>query len=382
MPNLLTLLGNVGQVAGAAESTYARLQDLQQKRQLAALSAAEARQRMQAGQMQMQRLQQQMTQDAQQLQRDQQIAALGGQVLQQLGGGFPQVPAGQPGPGMPTAPTGGPPPVGAGQPAVPAGPGAPQTNQPASLFGPPDTPTGYSVSALARGIKRLSPQADDATVFQTVGQIQHLLAPDAKMELQRQMVEFKQNMAEERLHQGEERLGIQRDNLDIRQEVAGLRAKLLEKELAGDDPRQNQKHQQRLEEIAARAGEKNPEMETAKADINDAKAEFQNYDRKVKSLMQENGGLLPGPGSPRYADLDKALKGRAAANDKVQAVQKKYDDLIRRGKTKAASAAPQQGAQPPALPQEAVQQLEEGHVTTFGNGQKWTLQNGQPVQVE
>ena len=34
-----------------------------------------------------------------------------------------------------------------------------------------------------------------------------------------------------------------------------------------------------------------------------------------------------------------------------------------------------------ALPDAARKQLQEGHVTTFGNGQKWTLQNGKPVQV-
>lgn len=35
----------------------------------------------------------------------------------------------------------------------------------------------------------------------------------------------------------------------------------------------------------------------------------------------------------------------------------------------------------PSLPPAAVSQLMEGRVTVFGNGQKWTLRNGQPVQV-
>lgn len=34
------------------------------------------------------------------------------------------------------------------------------------------------------------------------------------------------------------------------------------------------------------------------------------------------------------------------------------------------------------LPQEALQHLSEGNVTTFRNGQKWTLKNGSPVRVE
>ena len=34
------------------------------------------------------------------------------------------------------------------------------------------------------------------------------------------------------------------------------------------------------------------------------------------------------------------------------------------------------------LPLAARQSLQEGHVTTFANGQKWMLKNGQPVQVQ
>ena len=34
-----------------------------------------------------------------------------------------------------------------------------------------------------------------------------------------------------------------------------------------------------------------------------------------------------------------------------------------------------------AIPPAAVAKLSEGHETTFGNGQTWTLRNGQPVQV-
>jgi hypothetical protein len=35
-----------------------------------------------------------------------------------------------------------------------------------------------------------------------------------------------------------------------------------------------------------------------------------------------------------------------------------------------------------ALPPQAASQLKEGFVTTFGNGQKWTLQGGKPTQVQ
>jgi hypothetical protein len=40
------------------------------------------------------------------------------------------------------------------------------------------------------------------------------------------------------------------------------------------------------------------------------------------------------------------------------------------------------GAPASGPPPAALAQLQEGHVTTFGNGQKWTMQGGQPVQVQ
>lgn len=44
---------------------------------------------------------------------------------------------------------------------------------------------------------------------------------------------------------------------------------------------------------------------------------------------------------------------------------------------------PPAGAGPGAqLPPQVVSRLQEGFVTTFGNGQKWTLQGGKPVQVQ
>lgn len=44
--------------------------------------------------------------------------------------------------------------------------------------------------------------------------------------------------------------------------------------------------------------------------------------------------------------------------------------------------APGQQSVPQSLPQAAASRLREGVVTTFGNGQQWTLKGGQPVQVQ
>jgi len=52
------------------------------------------------------------------------------------------------------------------------------------------------------------------------------------------------------------------------------------------------------------------------------------------------------------------------------------------GASGATGAPAPVGAPASGPPPAALAQLQEGHVTTFGNGQKWTLQGGQPVQVQ
>lgn len=54
------------------------------------------------------------------------------------------------------------------------------------------------------------------------------------------------------------------------------------------------------------------------------------------------------------------------------------------GKSRAPAAkqAPAAAAQQGELPQDAQDQLEEGYVTTFDNGSKWTLRGGKPTQVQ
>ena len=54
----------------------------------------------------------------------------------------------------------------------------------------------------------------------------------------------------------------------------------------------------------------------------------------------------------------------------------------RTGATPQAGARQTGGPQTGGLPPAARAQLKAGHITTFGNGQKWTLENSQPKQVQ
>ena len=61
-------------------------------------------------------------------------------------------------------------------------------------------------------------------------------------------------------------------------------------------------------------------------------------------------------------------------NEKDQT--KTFSDMVR-----GAGLGKKQEGAAVTLPPEAVSKLKEGQVTTFGNGQKWTLENGNPVQI-
>jgi hypothetical protein len=74
--------------------------------------------------------------------------------------------------------------------------------------------------------------------------------------------------------------------------------------------------------------------------------------------------------------IDNAI---AQAESSKLNIQQAYDDTYsyRQGAAPAGDAS-----KPAALPAAASSQLKEGVNTTFKNGQVWTLQNGQPVQVK
>lgn len=84
---------------------------------------------------------------------------------------------------------------------------------------------------------------------------------------------------------------------------------------------------------------------------------------------------------------DGLRKAVSAATEKMSGVLNKNVDTARKSVWDlfgvGGNYKPQNGgaAQPGALPAEAKSKLKEGTVTTFGNGQKWTLHNGQPAQV-
>ena len=93
----------------------------------------------------------------------------------------------------------------------------------------------------------------------------------------------------------------------------------------------------------------------------------------------------------KFNDLKKADSDRADAFKKAWIA-----DHMAMADAKPAQGAPTQGAPTPtpapvrgapatqgaSLPQAALSQLKEGQQTKFANGQTWTLQNGQPVQVQ
>lgn len=286
----------------------------------------------------------------------------------------PQPPGGQGGGAQPPPPPGAVPPPGAGAPQ-PAGGGSAGGAPPQNLFGEPDTPYGYSFRAIVSGIKKTNPDADEVTVLKAADRLQQLMAPDAKATLaeqkndlvgralQARMDQFEQKerdvaerlrQGEDRVKQGEGRLAIQQAEQDRKREISDLRAEMLRAELAGADPREIQKHRNRLDEIEKRQDGDGLKAENnvAKADVKDAEADAAAIEKKISGIKANNGGFMPGPSSKDWPALQKLLKERQDASDKLLKARKAANDLLRKTKVhrakEDASPSPEPGGTDPA----------------------------------
>jgi hypothetical protein len=100
---------------------------------------------------------------------------------------------------------------------------------------------------------------------------------------------------------------------------------------------------------------------------------------------------------PRNSSTMESIRGKIAAGEPLTGgEQKVYDDALKAdplarflalSQGSAAPAAPAASPAAPAasaetLPPAAAKQLKEGIVTTFANGQTWTLTNGKPTRVK
>lgn len=73
---------------------------------------------------------------------------------------------------------------------------------------------------------------------------------------------------------------------------------------------------------------------------------------------------------------------RSLLSTKAQETLQKLDRYGEEHSSSSAATAPARGAAAaPTLPDAARAQLQEGRITTFANGQRWTLRNGTPEQV-
>lgn len=115
-----------------------------------------------------------------------------------------------------------------------------------------------------------------------------------------------------------------------------------------------------------------PEYKTAKSEFEEAKKDERNIIAHYPVLSQAYN-------DPQWLD---ARKRAVAAQTKMEAIQTKATKDEAQGTAAVSPVAPSASPVAPQIPPEAISQLKEGAVTTFGNGQKWTLKNGQPAQVE
>jgi len=122
----------------------------------------------------------------------------------------------------------------------------------------------------------------------------------------------------------------------------------------------------------------------------------------VEELMRANPGMTypeavdQARGSGKGMDLRGTSVELRALKDEEQQLLKRLEatfnpkerepiiarlDQLSKDRVKLMGGTPT-SAEPSRLPPQAVSQLKEGVVTTFANGQQWTLRNGQPTQVK
>lgn len=99
---------------------------------------------------------------------------------------------------------------------------------------------------------------------------------------------------------------------------------------------------------------------------------------ETKAYKAFHGGELPPKLRKMYLDyIDSAAKTQRDDAEKIKPDPPSIS-VPEGPKTKALKETAKGGG----LPDAAKKQLKEGVITTFGNGQEWTLENGQPKQVK
>lgn len=313
--------------------------------------------------------------------------------------GLPSVRMRPPQPMQPPMPQGQPQPQG-GAPMQPQG--QPQ-GQPGPQGGGPGMQGGQGQldwRVIMGKVAQANPNAPPQVLAAAVNKFLPLMNQQAQMEwknvslaLAAQRANTGQESADTRRNQGNQRIDIQKgaeerrteqgdrrlDQGDTRNDMAADREKRL---AAASTVRQDQGYQ--------RLDMQRQDLERKVIQGNDRQALSQwravldaQHKRAQEIIQSSNFGNTMDAKDKKnlLADQDQAY--RAA----IEEMRNKTGRSTPEGNKPAASGktndrAPEGNpASPVVLPPEAKSQLQEGHVTTFNNGQKWTLKNGQPEQV-
>lgn len=310
---------------------------------------------------------------------------------------------------MPRSPQGGmQPPMGGGQPPVPQGggmasqggpQGAPPPMQGGGMQLGGQQPMGggqgrmgtMDINELAQKIIRANPgiEKNPGHLMGALQQALPFMTAQSKAELAQLQQQYKleqANTARERLdetsaHNKEiERLrGEGETRRKEHEDRMGEQFKATQERLKENARNRYNESHARLERMISRDMTSDQKYAAAK-DIDIAKQELTTQHRTIMEQIAANNML-------NAADRDRLLKESAKNRDDQLAKLEELRARMRTNSSPAATVPNKDTAKAPAgdplaLPQEAIQQLKEGVVTTFGNGQKWTLEGGKPKKVE
>jgi hypothetical protein len=92
-----------------------------------------------------------------------------------------------------------------------------------------------------------------------------------------------------------------------------------------------------------------------------------------------SGVVLAPDQMSQMVELGKQKEAQSRA--RLMETQDSYSDVLKEGGKGAGKAQLEKPQSPDELPPQAAAQLQEGHETTFSNGQVWTKREGRPVKV-
>ncbi len=257
--------------------------------------------------------------------------------------------------------------------------------------------------SLVQAVKQANPDIKPDVMAEAVNQFMPLMNQQSQQEWRNVSLQLREQALQQREHdllileQGRnQRAGAAEEGRESRSERSDTRMR----DKSTEQTRQFEKREQRLGESLKfredstwqrleqqkQQAEQRVQQSQGKQGLAELRAIIDAQDKHVRTRIQAFSSTNTMDQKEKKAMLDQADKDY---DEQIKQLKEKYGHSST-GTKPAGDTSPKTtdrvtpGSPNPAddaPPPEAIKQLKEGTVTTFGNGQKWTLKNGKPERV-